>query len=145
MGKLYRGNTFPRKFVNLLPFQCIVYTRNVIVNEQSYLSCDKTSLPLAEDESVQKFETCRCKLTKFNMYLQGHNMLTFSEWNYRVTTWGHHFTGRHSLIAHFNSIGSTSQLEDEVSNLVVLYVEGIWFFLFKMFVLRTFVKWMYTL
>lgn len=92
---------------------------------------DKTSLPLAEDESVQKFETCRCKLTKVTLYLQGHNMLTFSEGNYRFTTWGHHFTGRHSLTAHINSIGSTSQLEDEVSNLVVLYVEGIWFFCSK--------------
>lgn len=36
------------------------------------------------------------------MYLYGHDMRIFSENNYRATTCGHHFTGRWSLIAHFN-------------------------------------------
>lgn len=113
MLRIYTSNEifvfeFPLNFVNY--FIVLVYPQNFSVYERRYRSCDKPSLPLVNYGSVPKLASCRWQLSTFTkkMYLHWHEMQIFTEGVYRATTCGHRFTGRCSLIVHFNKYSSGS-------------------------------------
>lgn len=71
------------------------FTQNFSVHERCYLSCNKTSLPLVEDRSVQNLqlvgENWPNLVNKCIYIVMTVDLQIFSEGNYQATVWGYRF------------------------------------------------------